>query len=227
MKTKLAYLSLALISAVTFSCKDQIDDIYTVNSPVYLTYDDLRVPLKVAEGQDIVQPGKIYFKDNFIFVNEFQKGIHVIDNSDPAAPEITKFIEIPGNIDMAIRDNILYADSYVDLVAIDISNLDDIKEISRINDAFPYMVPECGEGVIDYVDPTKGVVTGWKVSEKTVSVEHNVLLYPYYPEYDGAFYKADGLSSNGGGGSATGTGGSMARFTVYDNFLYTIDKYML
>jgi hypothetical protein len=89
------------------------------------------------------------------------------------------------------------------------------------------MVPECGEGIIDNVDPAKGVVTGWKVSEKTVSVEHNVLLYPYYPEYAGAFYKADASPASNGGGSATGTGGSMARFTVYDNFLYAIDKYML
>ena len=32
---------------------------------------------------------------------------------------------------MAIKENILYADSYVDLVAIDISDLNDISEVKR------------------------------------------------------------------------------------------------
>ena len=78
------------------SCKDKIEEVYTVNEPVYLTYNELRGPLKVADGQEIIHPGKIYFKDNYIFVNEYQKGIHVIDNSNPASPVIIKFIEIPG-----------------------------------------------------------------------------------------------------------------------------------
>ena len=65
-----------------------------MNEPVYMSYNELRGTLKVAGGQEIIQPGKIYFKDNIIFVNEYQKGIHVIDNSDPASPVIMKFIEI-------------------------------------------------------------------------------------------------------------------------------------
>ena len=73
-----------------------------------------------------MQSGKIYFKDHYIFVNEYQKGIHVIDNEDPRNPQIIKFIEIPGNVDMAIADDILYADSYVDLLSIDISDIGNI-----------------------------------------------------------------------------------------------------
>jgi LVIVD repeat len=40
-------------------------------------------------------------------------------------------------VDIAIRDNILYADSYTDLVVIDISNPENIKEIRRIRNIFP------------------------------------------------------------------------------------------
>jgi hypothetical protein len=45
-------------------------------------FDEFRMPLKSS----IKQAGKIYFKDSYIFVNEVNKGIHVIDNSIPASP---------------------------------------------------------------------------------------------------------------------------------------------
>jgi hypothetical protein len=37
-------------------------------------------------------------------------------------------------------------------VAIDISDLENIKEVSRIENAFPYMLPEYTVGVIDEID---------------------------------------------------------------------------
>ena len=152
---------------------------------------------KVAEGQQIIHPGKIYFKDHYIFVNEYQKGIHVIDNTDPESPQIIKFIEIPGSVDLAIRDNILYADSYVDLVAIDISNLDDIREVKRIQNVFPYMIPECENGIVEGVDQNQGVVTGYKATERTVDVENNN-SYPQYPYWREDFMFLDGANSAGG-----------------------------
>ena len=229
MKTYFRILVLVSLPAMLLSCKDKIEETYTVNEPVYMTYDDLRSSLKVADGQDIIQPGKIYFKDNYIFVNEYQKGIHVIDNSNPASPEIKKFIEIPGNVDLAIKDNILYADSYVDLVAIDISDLNDIREVKRITDAFPYMIPACGEGIIENVDYEEGVVVGWKSTERRVGVDDIENHYQEYPIYrDDLVFLSEFNSAGGNSGKTnSGTGGSMARFTVYDNYLYAVDSYML
>ena len=68
----------------------------------------------------MINPGKIYFKEGYIFINEELKGIHVIDNRNPENPQNIGFIEIPGNVDIAIKNNTLYADSYIDLGAIDI-----------------------------------------------------------------------------------------------------------
>jgi len=220
---------LLVLLPLAISCKDQIEDIYTVNEPVYLSYDELRQPLKVAEGQDIYQPGKIYFKDNFIFVNEYQKGIHVINNSDPSAPEIVKFIEIPGNVDIAIRDNILYADSYVDLVCIDISDINDIKEVSRITDAFPYFIPVYENGVVETVDQSKGVITGWIKTERRIPIDQVATRYQMYPAYqtDMRFMANSEGGKNYDMSAGSGTGGSMARFTVYDDYLYAVDSYML
>jgi hypothetical protein len=229
MKTYLRVLALLVIPATLLSCKDKIEETYTVNEPIYLSYDELRNSFKVADGQEIIHPGKIYFKDNYIFVNEYQKGIHVIDNSDPTSPEIIKFIEIPGNVDLAVKEDILYADSYVDLVAIDISDINNIQEVKRITNAFPYMIPECGDGVVEYVDSNEGVVIGWKPTERKASADEINNHYRLYPPWrDDMIFLAEYNSAGGNSGKTnSGTGGSLARFTVYENYLYAVDNYML
>ena len=97
--------------------------------------------VKVTSSEDIVKPGKIYFKDHYIFINESLKGIHVIDNSNPSDPQFVSFIEIPGNADMAIKDSILFADSFTDLVALNISDIHNITEVGRVDSIFPYALP--------------------------------------------------------------------------------------
>lgn len=225
MKTAMRIIAFLVLPAMILSCKDKIEQVYTVNKPVYLSYNDLRNSFKVAEGQQIIHPGKIYFKDNFIFVNEYQKGIHVIDNTNPEEPQIIKFIEVPGSVDLAIRNNILYADSYVDLVAIDISNLDDIREVKRIQNVFPYMIPNCDNGIVEGVDQNKGVVVEYKTDERTVEVNSDN-TYPQYPYWRQDFMLMADYSAGGAktGTTNTGTGGSLARFTVYDDYLYTVDN---
>jgi hypothetical protein len=216
------------LPVMLISCKDKIEEIYTVNEPVYLSYNDLRNSFKVAEGQDIIHPGKIYFKDNYIFVNEYQKGIHVVDNSNPESPQIIKFIDVPGSVDMAIKEDILYADSYVDLVAIDISNIEDIREVKRIENVFPYMIPACEDGIVENVDMTQGVVVAWNATERRVEAGDNNGYIEFSPWRDDFMFVAEFNSAAGGTDKTnTGTGGSLARFMVYDEFLYTVDNYSL
>ncbi|MBN2523799.1 MAG: hypothetical protein JXB24_11040 [Bacteroidales bacterium] len=226
MNTHFRNLLLLILTLSAFSCKDKIEETYMVNAPVYLSYDELRSPLNVKSAQDIIQPGKLYFKDNFIYVNEYQEGIHVIDNQDPANPQIVKFIEVPGNVDLAIKGDILFADSYVDLVAIDISDLDDIKEVGRVEDAFPYMLPEYTDGIVEEVSEEKGIVIGWQRVEKTVEVNPNQFEYQYYPGWDVMYYAeaSNVRSTTNGGDQSFGVGGSMARFTLYADYLYAIDN---
>ena len=216
-----------LLAFITFSCQDKIKDTYIVNEPVYLSYTDLREAVNVKSAQDIIQPGKLYFKDHNIFVNEYMTGIHVVDNSDPSDPKILKFIEVPGNVDLAVKQNILYADSYVDLVALDISDLENIREVARVENAFPYMVPEIETGMIEQIDESRGVITGWTKVERTVNVGTENREYIYYRGWSEEMLYADMSNmalSDGGGGSEKGMGGSMARFTLYDNYLYAVDN---
>ncbi|MEN8139466.1 MAG: hypothetical protein ABFR62_13665 [Bacteroidota bacterium] len=208
---------------ITNSCQDKITDTYTVNEPEYMTYDDLRSSFKVIAPTTIKRAGKIYFKDDYIFINEYQEGIHILNNSDPSNPHEVSFIEIPGNVDMAIKGDKLYADSYIDLLTIDISNMNNIVEIDRDTSVFPYIIPEVEEGIVSDIDDSRGVITGYAITQKTEEVEDHSNYYQTFDRWGGIEAVNDAPVFDGALAS-TGKGGSMARFTLYDNYLYAIDN---
>lgn len=118
----------------------------------------------------------------------------------------------------------------VDLVAIDISNLEDIKEVARVEDAFPYMIPEYTDGIVEEVSEEKGIVIGWQRVEKTEEVTPAQFEYQYYPYYDVMFAAETSgprAITNSSGSQSFGVGGSMARFTLYNDYLYAVDNSML
>ena len=231
MKNILKSNLVLLIAVVLFSsCHDQIIETYVANVPVYITYEELRSSIQSESSQNLKNPGKIYFYNNYLFINEYLNGIHVIDNSDPSSPQNIAFINIPGNVDISIKDDILYADSYVDLVAIDISDLSNITEVSRLEEVFPYILPPYDENYrVDDIDYEKGVVIDWELKKITREVEQH--FYPVYPWYESSDYMlssySNGTAGYSSGASSFGVGGSMARFTAKDNVLYTIDSYSL
>jgi hypothetical protein len=231
-QTKKIYIALVFLMAMATSCTDKIYETFTANAPVYLSYTDLRSSVKMTAAREMNNPGKIYFKDQYIFINEKMKGVHVYDVSDPKNPQNKGFIEIPGNVDIAIKDNILYADSYVDLVSIDVSNFAAIKEVGRVQKVFPYTLPIYDTKYpIAKIDETKGIVTNWEV--KSVKQEIEQRYYPVYYYTDGlnmdkAWASNGGVTGSSGGSAMTfGVGGSMARFGLYKNMLYIVDQYNL
>lgn len=118
--------------------------------------------------QPIENLGKIYYKAPYIFVNERFKGIHVLDNSDPNNPVPIVFIQVFGSEDIAVNGDILYVDNYTDLVAIDISDLHNVKEVSRVEDLYTReskAFPEGYSGYFECVEENKGFVVGWEEAE--------------------------------------------------------------
>ena len=217
---------LVIFGLVMTSCQDKTMQTFMANVPVYMSYEELRSPLTVSGGKELMQPGKIYFKDQFIYINEYQKGIHVVDLSDPENPTPKAFIEIPGNVDMAIRNNVLFADNYVDLLLIDISNPVQPLEIKRIEKLFEYVIPPYDEQYpLDEIDQEKGVILSYEVKEITREIFHNPYPWPVFYEY--AMLSSDSRAYNttgSGGGDSYGVGGSMARFLTYDDYLYALES---
>jgi hypothetical protein len=209
------------------SCEDTTYKEYTGNAPVYLSYDDLRSAVVMEENVPLENPGKIYFKDNFIFIIEELKGIHVYDNTNPSSPVKETFIRLPGVVDMSITGNILYADSFVDLVVLDVKNISNIEEVGRVKSILPYTVPPVVDDKypVGYVDEKKGVVTGWEL--KTIRERVDIHYDPYPVFWDkGIFLSAMSSRQVSGGvtSGGVGFGGSMARFGIHENVLYVLDQ---
>jgi len=188
---------------------------YTIYTPVYMDITDLRKAVRSEAPHTIQQPGKIYLFGQYIFLNELNKGIHIIDNSSPAAPKIIAFVNIPGNVDMAVRGNILYADSYRDLVTLDISNPAAIKETKRLEDVFSnrqqlFFAPS--------PDPNK-VVVDYLLRDTTVT--RNCQSSDIIVMNDAVAYQSTKAPSSAS--MALGKGGSMARFALMGQYLYTVD----
>ena len=212
-----------------------------VLTPIYKSYDSFRDELGVFEPREIKRPGKIYVKGDFLLISDMGHGVHIINNQNYKKPEKLAFIKIPGNYDMAVKDHMLYVDSYVDFVAIDISilkkgNLKNvyrkIKEVNRIENVFLHRAVDQGywenkyrkehgcydcSFEFDKIDPKKGIMTGWQVDRTKTEVLH-------------VKYAARSSGGSGGytpkvnfGGSGQGQGGSMARFGIYKNYLYAVD----
>jgi len=218
---------LSLSSIFFYSCEDATYKEYKGYAPVYLSYKDLRSAIAIEQNVDLKNPGKIYFKDNYIFIVEELKGIHVYDNTNPASPVKKTFIKLPGVVDISISGYIMYADSYVDLVALDIQNIDNIHEAGRVNDILPYTIPQYKTDFpAAYVDKDKGVVTDWELKTIKEKVDNNPNPYPIY--YMGGISFMDKVNSSGASsgvsGSGVGFGGSMARFGIKDNVLYVVDQ---
>jgi hypothetical protein len=229
-KVRKALWASAVFAAATVfvgtGCSDT--ELVSVFSPIYLSYAELRAPVVAEDPVDIGTTGKIYVKDGYIYINELYEGIHVIDNTDPSSPQKIAFIPIPGNVDMAIKGTTLYADSYVDLVAIDVADPLNAVEVARVEDAFPYLTPSpwieedfVAGSPVETPDESMGVVVGWE--QKVVERVRADFVYDVGLE-SGDRSGAPTVANDAG---AVGTGGSMARFTIVDPYLYAIhDSYI-
>jgi hypothetical protein len=195
---------------------------YTYYQPVYKTTAEVRANIKSNVPKPVFNPGKIYIKGNYIFLNELNKGIHIIDNANPAMPKNIAFIDIPGNVDIAVKGNTLYADFYTDLVAMDISNPLNISVKKFVNNVFPERFYYGFN-----VDSSK-VVYDWVKKTETVNVDCNNDYY--YPVALGGmlFNSADaGLNKASAAASPVGISGSLARFALINNYMYSVSTNLL
>ena len=219
-------------------CTDQCERVRTYRkyTPVQIALTDLRQAVASGSPRPLEQPGKLYVKDQYLFIVEVKKGIHVFDNSNPALPKAISFLSIPGNVDLAVRGNILYADSYIDLVALDISNPASIREVGRTETGFT-------GGLVGrtnwYYNKPGEIINDTKEEIATESVKtdcegtFNVLPYllpiswfgRYYNEGDFAYSLTNASTQKSTGGTPTvGVGGSMARFAIVNDQLYVVNN---
>ena len=134
--------------------------------PVFMSRDELDNSVKYIPGaRDMILTGKIYYRAPYIYVNERYKGVHVINNANPAHPVNEGFILAPGCMDMAVKGHILYLDNAVDLVSFD---LDSKRVTKRIREVFPEPIPPDEIGS-NYYYPNRQagyVLVEWKKTKR-------------------------------------------------------------
>lgn len=194
----------------------------TVAKPEFMSLAALRSSVEISSPIPIVQSGKIYAYNNLVLINDVDNGIHIIDNSDPKNPVKVAFIRIIANKDMEVRGNYLYADSLMDLLVFDISNFENIVEVTRLKDVFPgYITLPFSENlVVDYGDNvfnSGDIIVGWTITEEQRRIEDRV------PDYTngGVVFNDMAFAS----AESTGQGGSLARFKIVDDYLYAVDSH--
>jgi hypothetical protein len=231
MKRILYLLTWLPLAWLATACTDQCTEtrVFKQYTGITLTTTQVRQGVGVSSPQPLVKPGKIYTKDGYLFINELKEGIHVIDNRNPSSPKTLAFINIPGNGDIAVRDQFLYADSYMDLVTFDISNLADIHEVARVQNVFTQGQFDGGGWSYQSINnnSNNALIYDQRVDYVKQTVQTNCEATPTQSGWWNintmfASSASSDRSSGSTGGSASGTGGSMARFALYDKYLYAV-----
>lgn len=163
-------ISILLLSVLFSACDPEgPPERVTGEVPGYrpLYQSGISLDLSFEEARPLKKPGKIYVYGQWLLINELHEGIHFIDNSRPEQPQNRYFLQALGNVDIAVRDGILYIDHIGDLVALDMLRAPEIREISRIKGTWSTELPP-EQGVwFECVDPDKGTVIGWVLTTLT------------------------------------------------------------
>ena len=200
-------------------CSEDEEITYHFNyTPLYSSKEEFKATIDFIQDDKIINPGKIYRLGDAQFISDVNRGIHVYDYTDPNNPIKLGFLSLPGNIDIAIMDGILYANSFSTLIAIDVRDLAKpiVKKI--LYEAFE-PVYKMGYPMIEN---DGGLATAWQ--RDTVYT-----CYQNYYRYDDCIdceilpRTYDAVSTDLLEQSGPGQGGSMARFELDENHLYAID----
>lgn len=196
----------------------------TKRVPVYQNLSEVRNSIKIESPHQLKNPGKIYTYGKYLFINEKMEGVHIIDNSNPSSPQFVSFIAIPGNGDIAVKNSVLYGDSYIDLVAFNISDPTNAKLVKRIEGIFPNPLDVNNS----FQDERRGLLIEWVEKDTVIEYTYSDCGDNVAVDYDmrklsnGEGF--DDVAESSSSGNQTGKGGSMARLTIYQNYLYAVDR---
>lgn len=114
---KLALLTFGILAMSIMAF--QFGPSYDLNyEPVLMSRADMEASVQIGEARPIVTPGKMWIYNDLIFLIEQYKGVHIIDNINPAASKTIGFIQVDGCTDMTVKGNIMYVNNAVDMIGI-------------------------------------------------------------------------------------------------------------
>ncbi|BCE00117.1 hypothetical protein [Marinicellulosiphila megalodicopiae] len=154
---------------------DYIDD-YTCVEPVYLNLTVLRdvVGVDMTTPKQIEKAGKLYGYSNHLFTVDELNGIGIWELNYKQTTQIG-YLSIPGVTNLSIRNDVLFANSFMDLVKVDL--LDFNKAPTRLKDVFEYDMFEANRllPVNTYfyesdMNVTNGIIIGYKETDSVDTI---------------------------------------------------------
>jgi hypothetical protein len=211
---KISLSVLLLMTLGLSSClKDQVSERYSFFRPVYQTRAEVKASIRNDVPEQVQVPGKIVLYKSWLFVIDVDKGIHLIDISNPAQPVNKYFIKVPGCTDIAIKNDYLYADCYTDLITMDISDPAAVQVKQYLNGVFPY------RAYAGFQSDTTLVIREWV---RVDTVIRRKSTETFQPRSGIPVSLLAGSFSSFSGTSSVGITGSTARFGILNTRMYTV-----
>ena len=165
---RLIFAAVLVMPSFFFSCTTR-DNTLAVNSsdgyaPVYANPADV-VQIALDSGKNTLAPGKLYTVGNYIYQNDINTGIHIINIADRSHPVKVAFLKVPFSTEVAVKGNYLYTNNLRDLVVFDITNKSKPQLVKRIENVFPFVdqrYPPFSNVSFECPDPSKGIVIRWE-----------------------------------------------------------------
>ncbi len=138
--------------------------------PIYASSGNLKDLIKSTAAKPLTETGKIYVKGNLLLVNKPYEGVHVIDNTDSKNPVNTAFLQIPGNVDVTIKGDYMYADYAGKICVIDIRDIANprVTQDVTLDTKYQQYPPQADitnawswRTYFECPDKKKGTVVGW------------------------------------------------------------------
>lgn len=220
MKTKLLFITASIFLLFSGCVKDKSYKTYTIYRPEYSVKESVQKDARIQKSEQLKDLGSFALYNNTMYINERNKGIHVIDYSNPSNPVSKGFIPIPGNNGLSIKNNVLYADCYCDLFVFKIESRENIYLQNVVKNTFPSRM-----GYSNY--DTTYVQLTWIKKDTTVTAAY------YQQHYTGILTQANSTSfasnfdmskSANVPSGGTSVGSSMAVFTIVNDYLYTVNR---
>jgi hypothetical protein len=214
---KTVVLATALAFSFTGCVKDKMYRTYTITTTEYVVKKEVKEAAKLQSPRTMTNPGSFALYGSTMFMNERNAGIHVIDYSNPASPVNKGFIPIPGNTGVSVKNDVLYADCYCDLVVFQLSQGNQVEYKNAVRNVFlsrmQYAFDSTHVSVIYHRRDT--TVTEQYYNNHVMHDMQDTRTFEFAPQPAAATLNNPGNTS---------VGSSMAAFAIVGDYLYTIDQ---
>jgi hypothetical protein len=158
---------LLLLSLVVSACEEPLAPPETIQGlkPIYASQqvgDVISMPARPFD-----ELGSILAIGSYVLLVEQDKGIHVIDNSDPNSPVTIAYLQLAGARQLTSDGDFVYASLGTDLYVLDIADWQTVTIVSILEDVIDADVgtlspPLDYSGYFECVDLSMGNVVGWR-----------------------------------------------------------------